>query len=49
MPRKKKTEIQVTCFDIEAEKKAKADYGSGWTGKNNRTQAELREDVKKNE
>lgn len=47
MPRKKKTEeVQVTCFDIEAEKKAKVevwkapeakpvDYGSGMTRVNN--------------
>ncbi len=50
MPRKKKTEeVQVTCFDIEAEKKAKADYGTGWSGKNNRIQAELRGEAKRNE
>ncbi len=49
MPRKKKTEVQITCFDIEAEKKAKVDYGTGWSGKNNRIQAELREEVKRNE
>ena len=50
MARKKKTEeVQVTCFDIEAEKKAKVDYGTGWTGKNNSIQAELRGEVEKNE
>ena len=43
MPRKK-TEVQVTCFDIEAEKKAQAeakpvDYGTGRTRINNMMQA----------
>ena len=60
MPRKKKTEeVQVTCFDIEAEKKGKVEvwkapevkepsFGTGWSGKNNKIQYYLRE-VKKNE
>lgn len=54
MPRKKKTEVQVTCFDIEAEKKGRIEvwkpdnFGTGWTGINNRIQHELYE-VKKNE
>ena len=54
MPRKKKTEeVQVTCFDAEADNKARLketpiDFGTGWTGKNNKIQHELYE-VKKNE
>lgn len=62
MPRKKKTEeVQVTCFDIEAEKKGKievwnapeakpVDYGSGMTRINNLLAAGFKPDeVKKNE
>ena len=56
MARKKKTEeVQVTCFDTEAEKKGKievwkpVDYGTGWAGKNNLIQAQLRGEVEKNE
>ena len=49
MPRKKKTEVQVTCYDAEAELKAKLkeksiDYGTGWTRKNNMIQAGVKEE-----
>lgn len=55
MPRKKKTEVQVTCFDIEAEKKAAkkdkpVDYGTGMTRVNNMLAAGFNlEEIKKNE
>ena len=46
MPRKKKTEeVQVTCYDVEAEKKAKPiDYGTGWSRINNMLQAGVKEE-----
>lgn len=55
MPRKKKTEVQVTCFDLEAEKKARVkpvDYGTGYARINNMLQAgftlnEIMEEKKK--
>ena len=50
MPRKKKTEeVQVEEKLKEVEEKLKevekpVDYGTGWTGKNNRIQAGIREE-----
>ena len=40
MPRKKKESLDVSCYDVEAELKARlkekpVDYGSGMTRKNN--------------
>ena len=52
MPRKKKTEVvDVTCYDVEAELKARlkekpVDYGTGWARKNNMLQAGIREEEK---
>lgn len=43
MPRKKKEEVKE---EVKQEVKP-VDYGTGWSGKNNRIQAEIRE--KKNE
>jgi hypothetical protein len=44
MPRKKKTEVDVTCYDVEAELKARlkekpVNYGSGMTKLNNELMA----------
>ncbi len=47
MARTKKVKEEVKEEIIE--KKAPVDYGTGWTGKNNRIQAELRGEVEKNE
>ena len=35
--------------EVIIEEKKVPDYGTGWTGKNNRIQAELRGEVEKNE
>lgn len=48
MARKKK-EVDVTCYDVEAELKARlnekpVDYGTGWARKNNMLQAGVKED-----
>lgn len=47
MPRTKKVKEEVKEEIIE--KKDPVRYGTGWTGKNNRIQAELRGEVEKNE
>lgn len=46
MARTKKVKEEVKEEIIE---KKEPDYGTGWTGKNNRIQAELRGEVEKNE
>ena len=48
MPRKKK-EVDVTCYDVEAERKARlkekpVDYGTGWAKINNMLQAGAKEE-----
>ena len=47
MPRKKKIE-EVKEEEIIVKEPEKVDYGTGWTGKNNKIQAGIREE-KKNE
>lgn len=47
MARTKKVKEEVKEEIIE--KKAPVDYGTGWSGINNRIQAELRGEVEKNE
>lgn len=47
MARTKKVKEEVK--EVIIEEKKGPEYGTGWTGKNNRIQAELRGEVEKNE